>query len=437
MSNIIVLFSLIITSTIGLCFILLGNFLNSTSFLEKMCFSFGLGIGLQALELIIYSLFSIPWKPAFLMTPWVLLIFFTVVRSRIQIKLQLSRRSFHLRQKFLISTIVTLLLFVAFEAQLHPLYSWDGYAIWLFKAKVFYIDGKIDRSHTYYMQNSYPYTLPLAITFIYSILGHVDDKSVLLFFFIFYAAISGLLFSSLQKPLGLTKALLVTFLFMSIQNVIRHGGRWEAGYADLALGYYFFSCILLTKYYIKYKNIRSLVFLSVFIGITLVIKNEAISFTVFLVLPLFLFAIFMKKYFHSVILSLSFIPQLLWTIYKNTHHFFPNYLFDKTSFHPDRIITIIFYMLKEAVNIERWNFLWIVFCFSFLLFLYQRKIFFSVFIFALIFLQLITYIVIFMVSPYPPAVHITSIMDRLFLHLAPLALYVIAIILLEEKIKTK
>jgi len=424
MSELIVLLSLLLTIVIGFCVIRLGNLLKDGSLLEKFSFSFGLGVGLHALELIIYSFFSIPWKPVFLLIPWVILIIIASMQWKMQANHPFPKVSLTTGQKFLLCLIIVLCLFVGFEAQLRPLYAWDGWAIWLLKAKIFFIDGKIDSSHTYYLENSYPYTLSLAITSLYSFIGHVDDRSVLLFFWIFYVATSGLLFSSLKKSLGVTKSLLVTFIFMSTQNVIRHGGRWEAGYADLALGYYFFSCILLIKNYIQLRNIRSLFLLSLFIGITSVIKNEAIPFLAGIEIVLFIYLILFKKYAHSILLFISIIPQAIWTVYKNTHHFFPNYLFYRTQMHPERIFAILINISKEAMYIERWNLLWIFFALSFLVFLLKPKRKFFLGVYAIIFFQLINYVFIFMISPYPPATHIKSVMDRLFLHLTPLSFYI-------------
>lgn len=427
MSDVLVLLSLLITTMTGFCTLRLIQNLNNRSFLEDLSLAFGLGVGFNALELAVYSLFSIPWKPAFLLAPQLIIIFAGLLGKTKEVQFHVSKLPFTRIQTFLLCLIAVLLLFVGFEAQLRPLYAWDGYAIWLFKAKVFFLDGKIDSSHTYYLQNSYPYTLPLAIAYIYAFIGYIDDRSILLFFFLFYAATSGLLFYSLRDSVGVTKALLATVLFMSIQNVMRHGGRWEAGYADLALGYYFFSCIILLKTYLKRKNVRTFFFLSLFIAITSIVKDESIPFVTAVGLFLFISTLVSKKYIHTIFLIGSYIPLIVWTMYKNTHRFFPNYLFDRTSLHPQRIFEIFWYIAKEVVNIERWNFLWIFFILSFVLFLAKHKKNFPLFVFAIIFFQLATYMLIFIISPYPPSVHIPSVMDRLFLHLTPPAVYISAI----------
>ena len=53
-------------------------------------------------------------------------------------------------------------------------------------------------------------------------------------------------------------ALIFTFLLLSTQNLVRHGGRFEAGYADLALGFYIFLSVLLLLDYLKIQNKKAL-----------------------------------------------------------------------------------------------------------------------------------------------------------------------------------
>ena len=48
-------------------------------------------------------------------------------------------------------------------------------------------------------------------------------------------------------------------------------------------------------------------------------------------------------------------------------------------------------------------------------------------IYAIIFLQLIIYVFVFIISPYEPAIHVPNVIDRLILHLAPLVMFAISL----------
>src|SRR5690606_10733660 len=60
--------------------------------------------------------------------------------------------------------------------------TWDAWAIWLFKAKAFFLDGRIEpyleRSSEFVGQPGYPLLTPLYSTFLYSLAGEVNGEAV-------------------------------------------------------------------------------------------------------------------------------------------------------------------------------------------------------------------------------------------------------------------
>jgi hypothetical protein len=217
--------------------------LSDLRILEKLPYALGLGIGSISFQLFTYSRLKVPWNQLSIILPWIIIFayLFYVERQKIHfIKLHFKGK-FSKLDNFFGILLVVVIFYTGFEAWLRPLSAWDAWAIWLLKAKMFFVDGFVNPHVYHLLKDSYPYVINLAATFIYIILGKVDDRAVLLLFFSFYLMLGLTFFSFSRQRFGVFSALLFTFLLLSIQNLIRHGGRFEAGYADLALGFYIFT----------------------------------------------------------------------------------------------------------------------------------------------------------------------------------------------------
>uniref|UniRef100_A0A7C3V9L8 Glycosyltransferase RgtA/B/C/D-like domain-containing protein n=1 Tax=Desulfobacca acetoxidans TaxID=60893 RepID=A0A7C3V9L8_9BACT len=135
-----------------------------------------------------------------------------------------------------IGLLAVLGLFVTLRAVLYPLWAWDGIAIWGFKAKVFYLNGAIDFKG-FEAHNYYPNLVPLILTYLYLWLGQVNDYLVKLIFPLWGGALLAMLFGMLRR-LGLarTPALGVTTFFAL--NGITFITHLHIVYADLAMTYF-------------------------------------------------------------------------------------------------------------------------------------------------------------------------------------------------------
>lgn len=135
-----------------------------------------------------------------------------------------------------LSLLAVFLGFALLRAGLYPMWAWDAIATWGFKAKVFYSRETVDLSG-FEAHNYYPNLVPLLLTYLYLWLGQVNDHLVKLVFPLWGAALLSLLFVFLQR-LGLsrTQALGVTaFLALNGLTFITH---LHIAYADLALTYF-------------------------------------------------------------------------------------------------------------------------------------------------------------------------------------------------------
>lgn len=434
MNNLLIIVSVFLITLLGLSVIYQFRLLKGTV-LEVIPYGFGIGSGIVVLQLIIYSLLHIPWNVWSLLLPLVLFILFVYIKNTLwQYHIRLPQYRLTKLQLFFLFIIILLCIFVVFEAQLRPLYAWDGIALWLFKAKVFFLDSGFVTQRIPYFENGYPYFLSLLITYLYLFLSHINDRAVLLLFAFYYIFLGIACFFALKKQLGITKAFVGTFLLLATQNIIRHGGRWEAGYADLSLAFYIFLTSMLLVQYASGKNHISAFLINFFLAIIVFTKNEGIAWSCFAEI-VFLFLTYKTKQYRNFLYGCIWLGTIVgWIMYKNTHPFVLELFLNQTSLHIERFPQVIFYMAKESFSLDHWNLLWIAFYLATILFLFNRKRPRSLWIvFLFIFGQLAIYGYIFLRSPFLPSEHIPNVMDRLYLHVAPLALYTTMISFFHKK----
>jgi hypothetical protein len=116
------------------------------------------------------------------------------------------------------------------------MWSWDAIATWGFKAKVFYLRGTVDLGG-FEAHNYYPNLVPLFISYLYLWLGQVNDQVVKLIFPLWGGALLLMLFGMLRRlTLSRTQALgITTFLALNGITFVTH---LFIAYADLALTYF-------------------------------------------------------------------------------------------------------------------------------------------------------------------------------------------------------
>ncbi len=142
---------------------------------------------------------------------------------------------------------------------------------------------------------------------------------------------------------------------------------------------------------------------------------------------LLFFIIAWRKYWYVLFMLPSVLILALWELYKIFNHYPNNFLFRDTLYvHTDKVAAIVLAMSKEFFNFQNWNLLWVAFLVS--LILAWRKIH-RVKLFLLVFcLQWLSYFAIFMVTPREPVGHVENIIDRLYIHLAPLAVLMVGLL---------
>src|SRR5690348_1919642 len=124
---------------VGITAIDFFKLLPTFSLLEKLPISYGLGFGMVTLEMLLLSLFKIPWSVALVTVPWIIVFGIFLRPSFLMKGFSLDKVS-----KILILGIVLTVGFVVFEALIRPLSAWDGWANWFIGGKAFFLSKSFD-----------------------------------------------------------------------------------------------------------------------------------------------------------------------------------------------------------------------------------------------------------------------------------------------------
>ncbi len=425
MNTLIVLLTLFFTGLLGFSVLHLLGIFGKGGLRERILFSFGVGVGIMMLQMYFYSRAGIVWDPNNIVVPWGILYIAALLKHSISLPNSRIVVPKSRKVKALFILVVLLGGFTLIESILRPLNAWDGYASWLFRSKMYFVEGSIDPSLVTYLPTEYPPLVSMMGTFLYTFLGQIDDRSILVTYAVFYISLGAIFYNSLKTKSGNFLAILFTFLLLSTQNLIRHSGRFEAGQADVILGYYIFLSFLLFIRVLKDISSKNLLILHFMLLISALIKNDSVPLvliTEFVVLVVTIFRFGFKK----VLLSLVFfVPFLDWQYFKHLEGVPSSPEYISTIVHPERIPVVLKEFTKELVNIKNWNLLWIAFVLSMILVTF-RKLNTEVFIaFAIIIIDIIVLASVFFVTTPNPSEHIPNVLNRALLHIAPVGVYAI------------
>ncbi|RJQ25586.1 hypothetical protein C4577_05480 [Candidatus Parcubacteria bacterium] len=429
--------SILFLVLIGFTIVKSFNLLPQVSFLELLPYSFGLGIGFVALQLFLYSLLNIKWDIQILIIPWIIFMIMSYFTNRKSINVTLtSLQSFShsldgskSRAVFSFCALIfSLFAFVIFESQLRPLMAWDGWSSWFLAGKIFYLDQGINPQIFSYIESEYPVIVNLLVSYLFLFIGQVNDKTALLIYPTFYIFLSIAFFFTLKRYFNTGLSLFFTFLLLSTQNLIRHAGRYEAGQADIILGFYIFLSFSLLAKFINDKRAKTLILLNIMLAISALIKNEGMPFSIILQV-ITIYYLYINRNFKLIPYLLIWgIPILSWWFYKNIYGLSVNYIFARGNFELERMGLVVTEMIKQMLNFQNWNIIWIVFTLSFIVYFFSRKEKIITIGYLIIFSQLFVYFLIFMITPINPAAHIQNVMDRLLLHLLPVSVFIIGLV---------
>lgn len=398
---------------------------NEASFFLKIALSWVFGTLAIPCQLYMYSLLKITWDPILIFAPWVFSGIFLFMKSKISYTISFKPKISGLT---ILGVIIYLPVFLIAltEATLHPIVSWDAVASWYFGGKAFYIDGSVSENFIRYSNNSTPPFFNLIITFLYILIGGINDRIASAIYPIYLVTGGILVYEFSKKYLRKVVAFLLSFLYITTPDILRHGGRYDVGYADLPLGVYILAVAFLLYLFIKTKSTREFIALVFVSSAAALIRSEAIPLFIILIALVVPFIISNRLYklFYVVLCGLVLIGS--WVVSVYLFHFPTNPFVQQI---PDitRSLTIFIEFLKEMINFKRWNFLWLVFLLAIPSYAFLKKTYFETSILILVILQLLVYASVYMMTPVDVVSHINNSFDRLLIHLAGLAFLIIAI----------
>ncbi len=414
---------------------------SSFSLLEKGALSFGIGWGVLSFEMFYGALVGISWNVWILIGPWLLSSFFFIPRMKKSGKISLKPFSHEERRLFLI--LLFLIIYVTLESLTLPLtyYNfWDGWSIWGQKAKAFALKGSLDVSlftdpSRTYAHPEYPLLLPLSECWLYLGMGEVDEQVIKLLFPLFYFSFLALFWKFFEREKGRQESLLYTVLLATSPLLIYH---LISGYAELPLTFYY-TFSTLSLYFWCWKGKREDLWVGVlFSAFAAWTKSEGQA---LLGLNAMLFgsaylltskeALF-KKWMKIFLLFSPFIVIAPWWIFLKRLHvspseFVPQFRPDLLASHGGRMPLVFGTLVLKLLNVLKWNLLWVA------LFLmggiFRRELFSfprNLLAFALI-LHLALYYFIYVIHPLDVlwAMNVDDSYNRVLLHAAPLALYLL------------
>jgi len=211
---------------------------------ERAAFSFGVGALALTLWMLALTWRGVPFGLAWILGPPLALAAALLLAPRGRRALREDRRACRLRPPMALSgwdwlflgLLGLMFLYALPRAALYPMWAWDAVATWGCKASIFYNTKGLDLvcidAHNYY-----PNLIPLLLSYLYFVLGQVNDYLVNAIFPLWGALLLGLLYS-LSTRLGLSRRFalgLTAFLALNGTVFIVH---LYIAYADLPLAFF-------------------------------------------------------------------------------------------------------------------------------------------------------------------------------------------------------
>jgi len=452
---------LAVTGIIGWCALSLILYKERRPLLEEIALSYGLGLGIVTLQVMLFWFAGLEFTLFNIVLPWAVV--FPVI---ILIKPRQKVFAPHIRVREKVRLLdISLFLGIAFEvgysffrALIKPLESYDAVAIYAVRAKVLYEAGGIPRDFfntitKLFPNSSYPPLLPISESWLYAFMGSFNDFLVKIIFPLYFLALLTLFYFALKGLFGRTPALIFTFVLAAIPQFNKFS---SVGYADFVLTFYFTAGFLYLFNWMnpvrpkgsngaKVRKTRYLILSACLIGLSLWTKTEGWALFMACAFVLFIFVVLnLKKnrrsYLNLILfISLALLIGLPWIYIVNTTQL-ENEAYELgtlglgrlfTSFlNFDRCPRIAYEFQKQFFGPKKWNIVWIVFLALFALNL--RNVFKNNMKYITILLLLIMagYAYVYLLMPLkegePINIYISTSLSRLFIHFTPLCVYWVA-----------
>ncbi|MDD5496507.1 MAG: glycosyltransferase family 39 protein, partial [Candidatus Omnitrophica bacterium] len=348
---------------------------------ERIAVSYGLGMGVVTLEMLLFYFLKLSFSLTAIMAPWLILFLINGIRllkgRREKVKATLlsdSGKPHPFLTAFLAGGILFETAYTVFRALIKPLESYDAVAIYAIKSKIFYLAGAIPqdfftRLAGLFPHPDYPLNIPLAQTLLYLGSGSLNDQLVKTIFPLYFLGILTMLYFAVRRFAGRTYAILFTFLLATIPHFNAYATN---GYLEVPLAYYYFlSALFLFRWIADTSQGRYLVLSAVMSALAGWTKNEGIMYCAVNTVVLTVFIFFTRKplkirmirdlFLYIGIMALLLLPWYYIKMTASLHN--EEVGLDTVGFQSlfmqwYKIKPILYEFQKEFFGPKKWNIIW-------------------------------------------------------------------------------
>lgn len=442
---------------------------------EWISYSYGLGAGIITFVMFVLAILHIPLSFSIVISLSLIILGISIRKIRFKThKINFSYLRSMLPHGYLCYFIYYLgLCFLLFQVILtllnsfvtpSELYFWDNWAIWGIKTKLFFENNGFPFPLNNYFQNqgynfsmqSYPLLVPFYETWLAFFLGKVDLQLIKIIFTFFYFSLLVIFYSTLikMKQINLFKALFFTLFLASIPQLNISA---IYGYTDLVLSYYLTASIFLfstihdLESNLSRENFFTVVKLlaipSFFLGFAMWTKHEGKALFLIFISTYLLNDIIQRKklikervFLISLLAGIALLIYFPWFLFVNIlglRHYVINleYLtLNRIAENIARIPPFFTCLIREFAKFDRWNITWfLLFTVVFLKDVRRLSSSFQKFWFLILISLFYTMVILVVYLVTPTDDHfLNEDMHRLFLHILPLIVLIIALGYSEE-----
>lgn len=435
----IVIFSFIPVFLLGfLSMRLIAGGSKGSPILASIAVSFGIGAGLLYLILFLTSTVTGDLRPSAVYTGLAVLAALNIYYYR---KPEFKNLYKPRKEDFIGITLVILISLVILIPTIDKALDGDGWAIWAFKAKVFFEDGRIsssfltDMERYAYAHLDYPLLVPLLEYWAYFHLGHVNDHVIRVVPISIWILMLLFFYSTLSERLKIRHAVLGTALLAFTWPIAENA---VMGLVDGVQAFYNLIGLVYLFKWLEDRESKHLWTAALILGFGANVKNEGLVFwllTASVLISFSLYRIITERSYTAFLSAIRFFGAGIaicapWVITKKIYGIGSELFImglPTTAETTDRLSILSLHYLKETVNVGHngWGLLWV----------YTALAVFNIrtiprlkkgpykTCYLICLLQLATLAAVYLVTPYDFNYHITSSSGRTLLQIVPAVLW--------------
>lgn len=318
-------------------------------------------------------------------------------------------------------------VYVLVQAVRVPLGSFDAWSLWEYKGRRFWLDGGVSGGFLHdhaaiFAHPAYPPLIPLLIAWVYVWLGAADPMLMKPLFAAFFAALLLAFFAALRPRLGPHGALLAVAALALVPQLANYAGT---GLADVPLAAALVGSAAALVRWREGGDGRALLAAGLLLGVALLIKHDAIFFSIAALAGIVLLARDPRAVIRFALpAGLVGLPWYAYVRFTGVpDRDFLSLTLHNVVAHAGRIGGIARLFALNLLAADEWNVLWYAFGAFLILGLVRRGLRAPVLLIPVL-LPLALYVCSLSLSAWPDyMLHVRTSLDRLILVTAPFALW--------------